>query len=264
MRKSLFRSSSLVIIGSVVFAATACGSDDDKKTEGKPVASSVTTTTPVTAPPPAAGAPSAGAPSAPVASGAPGGTPLTAAQLEKAVLTATELPQGTYLTREPKAAGERVTAVMADCQPVTDLLAPRQGAVKPVAVAQAIVTIGGAPMPSTGITTELFSFAGTDAETILGKARTALAKCGSLTTKDAEGETSTVKHAEAAHPKLGDETLAIHSTPEDGGSGGQVVVRVGGTLVVVRIVEFTGTTPKLPDIATVTRQVEKVVAAAKG
>ncbi|MFE5325885.1 hypothetical protein ACFRCG_05655 [Embleya sp. NPDC056575] len=263
MRKSLFRSSSLVIIGSVVFAATACGSDDDRKTEGKPAASSATTTSPVTAPSPAAGAPSAGAPSAPVASGAPAGTPLTAAQLEKAVLTATELPQGTYLTREPKGAGERVTAAAPDCQPVTDLLLPRQGAVKPVAAAQAAVTIG-APMPSTVITTELFSFAATDAETIVGKARGALAKCGSLTTKDAEGETSTVRHAEAAHPKLGDETLAIHSTPEDGGSGGQVVVRVGGTLVVVRIVEFTGTTPKLPDTATVTRQVEKVVAAAKG
>ncbi|MFI6580354.1 hypothetical protein [Embleya sp. NPDC050493] len=260
MRKSLFRPISVAIVGSVLFAATACGSDDDKKDSGKPAASTTTTGAPAAAPSPGAVAPSA---PAPVSSGAPAATPLTAAQLEKAVLAASDLPQGMYVTREPKGTRERVTATSPECQPLTDLFLPRQGATKPVGVAQAGVTIG-APMPSAMITTELFSYAGTDAETILSTARTALGKCGSLSTKDEEGETSTVKHAEAAHPRLGDDTLATVSTPADGGTGGQIVVRVGSTLIVVRSVEFTGTIPKLPDTALVTKQVEKIVTAAKG
>ncbi|MET7300107.1 hypothetical protein [Embleya sp. NPDC005575] len=260
MRKSLFRLSTVAVVGSVLFAATACGSDDDKKDSGKPAANTTATNPPAAAPSPSAVAPST---PAPVSSAASAGTPLTAAQLEKAVLAASDLPQGMYLTREPRGAAERVTATSPECQPLTDLLLPRQGATKPVGVAQAAVTIG-APTPSTVIATELFSYTGTDAETILGKARTALGKCGSLSTKDAEGEASTVKHAEATHPKLGDDTLAITSTPADGGAGGQVVVRVGSTLIVVRVVEVTGTTPKLPDTALVTKQVEKIVAAAKG
>ncbi|MGW1994111.1 hypothetical protein [Embleya sp. NPDC001921] len=260
MRTSMSRLGSIVITGALLVAATACGSDDDKKDGGKSAAGTPSSTassapvpgTPAAAtPPPAAPSPAAGAVSA-----------LTGPQLEKAVLTAADLPQGVYLTRPAAGSADRATATPADCQPLVDLFLPRQGATKPAAAAQAFVSIG-APIPTGVIGSELFSFSGTDAESVMAKGRAALKNCGSVSMKDPEGETSTIKHTEVAHPKLGDDTLAITSSPEDGGARASIAVRVGSTLIVISSADLSGDTVKVPDLALVTKQVERITAAAK-
>ncbi|MEU0931784.1 hypothetical protein [Embleya sp. NPDC005971] len=255
MRTSMSKPASIVIAGALVLAAAACGSDDDKKDTGKATAGAPATPGPST---PAADTRPPVAPSSPAGAA----SALTGPQLEKAVLTAADLPQGVYLTKAAAGAGNRATATPADCQPLVDLFLPRQGAMKPTAAAQAYVSIGS-PIPTGVIGGELFSFSGTDAETVMAKGRAALKNCGSVSTKDPEGETATTRHAEVAHPKLGDDTLAITSTPEDGGARASIAIRVGSTLIVVASAELSGNTVKLPDLALVTKQVERVTAAAK-
>ncbi|MFI6979904.1 hypothetical protein ACIBSV_15110 [Embleya sp. NPDC050154] len=263
MRTSMSRLGSIVITGALLVAATACGSDDDKKDSGKSAAGTPSSATPSASSAPIPGTPAAGTtPPAAPAAGAGAVSALTGPQLEKAVLTAADLPQGVYLTRPAAGSDDRATATPADCQPLVDLFLPRQGATKPAAVAQAFVSMG-TPIPTGVIGSELFSFSGTDAEAVMAKGRAALKNCGSVSMKDPEGETSTIKHTEIAHPKLGDDTLAITSSPEDGGARASIAIRVGSTLIVISSADLSGNAAKVPDLALVTKQVERITAAAK-
>ncbi|MYW02294.1 hypothetical protein [Streptomyces sp. SID3343] len=260
MRKMVFRMSTAAIAGSLLMVATACGGDEDKKDSAKPAGSVAgPSTAPVVSAPAAPSAPAA-APSA-EASKAASGAALTQAQLQSALLVAAELPQGVYST-EGRDAGDRSFAEPASCQALVDLSMPNQGTPKPTAGGQASSIIGG-QMPTTIITTELYSFAGNDAATVLAKGRDALKNCGSVSVVGADGETSVNKYQEIAHAKLGDETLAIGLTPQDGGALGVVIVRSGPTLIMVSNAEPAGTVAALPSDALVTKQIEKVAAAAK-
>ncbi|MFJ8742286.1 hypothetical protein ACIRL2_23180 [Embleya sp. NPDC127516] len=263
MRTSMSRLGSIVITGALLVAATACGSDDDKKDSGKSAAGTPSSAAPSAPSAPIPGTPAAGTtPPAAPSSAAGAVSALTGPQLEKAVLTAADLPQGVYLTRPAAGSDDRATATPADCQPLVDLFLPRQGATKPAAVAQAFVSMG-TPIPTGVIGSELFSFSGTDAEAVMAKGRAALKNCGSVSMKDPEGETSTIKHTEIAHPKLGDDTLAITSSPEDGGARASIAIRVGSTLIVISSADLSGNAAKVPDLALVTKQVERITAAAK-
>ncbi|WP_406286708.1 hypothetical protein [Embleya sp. NBC_00896] len=274
MRKILLRMSTVAIAGSLLLAATACGRDEEalaRKYGPTPAAAPETTAAASQSPgaTPTATAPAATAPpsadpsatgSAPPSSAAPvSTTPLTRDQLASALVTAAEMPQGTYDTEPTDTAEDRATAQQADCQPLIDLLRPAQGATPPAASAQASVTVGS-PYPTSFTVVELFSFADGGAADLFAKGRDALKTCASITSTDSEGATTTETYSEIQHAQLGDETLAVGMVPQDGGALGMVLVRVGSTLVVVSNAELSGTVPSLSDDAVVVRQVEKLVA----
>ncbi|MFE2871098.1 hypothetical protein [Embleya sp. NPDC059259] len=289
MRKIVIRVSTAVIAGTLLLAATACGRDEEALARKYPNAPTATPEAGTPAPPastPAGSAPPAPAPPAsasspgepppalpptdesPAPSGTGNGTgngngtdPTAQARLDAALLTAAEMPPGSY-EAGTDGTETRETARDTNCQALIDLTRPGQAASAPAAAAQAAVTRGD-PTPTGFTIVELFSFAGTGAQDLFTKGRAALANCPSVASTDGDGATSTDKYAAIPHASLGDESLAIGMTPQAGGALGLIVVRVGPTVVVVSNADLSATTPALPADDLVTRQLGKLLASAR-
>ncbi|WP_406296262.1 hypothetical protein OG948_12615 [Embleya sp. NBC_00888] len=290
MRRIVIRVGTAVIAGAVLLAATACGRDEEALAReyantATPEATAAATpapsgTAPAGSAPPAAGPPASGPPAADSSAGEPppaqpptdesaapsengngtGSDPSAQSRLDAALLTAAEMPPGAYEAVSNDRTELRQTARDTACQPLIDLLRPAQAAGAPTASAQASVTRGD-PTPNGFTIVELFAFTDAGARNLFTQGRDALKSCASITSTDAEGETSTDAYAAIAHATLGDESLAVGMTPEAGGALGQIVVRIGSTVVVVSNADLSATTPTLPADDLVSRQIAKLTAA---
>lgn len=290
MRRIVIRVGTAVIAGALLLAATACGRDEEALAReyantATPEATAAATpapsgTAPAGSAPPAAGPPASGPPAANSSPGEPppaqpptdesaapsengngaGSDPSAQSRLDAALLTASEMPPGAYDAVSNDRTELRQTARDTACQPLIDLLRPAQAAGAPTASAQASVT-RGEPTPTGFTIVELFAFTDAGARNLFAQGRSALKSCASITSTDAEGETSTDAYAEIAHATLGDESLAVGMTPEAGGALGQILVRIGSTVVVVSNADLSATTPALPADDLVSRQIAKLTAA---
>ncbi|MGW1994112.1 hypothetical protein [Embleya sp. NPDC001921] len=293
MRAMVIRVGTAVIAGTLLLAATACGRDEEApareyaSTAAPEATAAPSRTAPAGSAPPTAGPPASGPPTANSSPGEPppaqppvdesadpskngngngtgngtGSDPTAQSRLDAALLTAAEMPPGAYEAVSNDRTELRETARDAACRPLIDLLRPAQAAPAPTASAQASVS-RGEPTPTGFTIVELFAFTDAGAvRNLFAQGRNALKSCASITSTDAEGETSTNAYAEIAHATLGDESLAVGMTPEAGGALGQIVVRIGSTVVVVSNADLSATTPKLPADDLVSRQIAKLTAA---
>ncbi|MGC0414524.1 hypothetical protein [Embleya sp. AB8] len=278
MRKIVIRMGTAAIAGSLLLAGTACSRDEDKLADKdtasstaapkrptaaatKPARAKSTAAAPTSTDPAAPGEPPPAVPptddSAAPAGGGAGSDPAAQARLDHALLTAAEMPQGTYDATPDDPTSGRETAQQPACQPLIDLLNPKQANPAPLASAQASVSKGD-PNPTAFTAVELFAFTDAGARDLFAKGRAALKTCSSVTSVDADGTTGTDKYAEIPHAPLGDETLAVGVTIGAGGTAGVIVVRTGTTIVVVSNEDEASPTPSLPADPLVSRQLTKL------
>ncbi|GAA3222331.1 hypothetical protein MTQ10_01125 [Streptomyces sp. XM83C] len=235
MKRTAVRRTALAAsAATLALLATACGGDSD----GDDKAKGAGTTKSAEATPSASAAPAAA-------------KPLTAAELEKALLTQADVKSGKItvkLDKDDDVSPEQVKSDKADCTPLARLQAGTYVG-KPVASAKR--KWEDAPKKAAGATEEeqmyasldlaesvftLASYSDGGAEQVLKDITAAAQKCaGGYTHTETDEPLKVTKVAVGTAPKAGDEALAVDVTLDLGdgvsGTAHHVVVRKGATVV---------------------------------
>ncbi|MFG2334638.1 hypothetical protein ACGFMM_34235 [Streptomyces sp. NPDC048604] len=227
---------------------TACeGDGGEKKDEGKSVAEQQPT--------PSATAPPA-VPSPPFV--APTGTPLTKAELDKAMLVAADVPGFNVGPMDaPPPQGE--IAEKPECAPLISVL---NGQPEPAGSAAAYRQLTGANKNLKPAVSEYLTSHGPSAATVLSRLRAAATACkGGFSTRSDSGPSSYKGVKELPGQRVGDDSFTYQLTADFEGEPVPLVfqvVRQGPTVATFYTANFEGpTTPTIP-AAVVTAQIAKL------
>jgi hypothetical protein len=238
----------------VLLSAAACGGDDDKKAESTP-------TPPASVPPSAAPTSAAPPPSSPAA----GGKSLTVEQLKAAVLTSSDVPRyAIAITPSEDTPPEK--AEKPDCQPLMDLFSLQSASVKATAAVEGALKPVDSPADAGGTSFAVMAYADGGAAKLVKAGVDAAGGCAQFNATDAEGVKAAYTVAKTDQAKLGDEAVAFKVAMTGGEAPAVlnvVTVRVGDALTSFITASAQGSPEVAPDQAVVTKQVEKLQAAAK-